>query len=148
MDTPTISEVQTLGRREFQRRLMERLKEMLDAVLEGSYDNPLIFDHELESFSIRKLSPLNVDEEQPLDLEPVFFRPYPLPPDNDVRALVENRQTDETPTTWHLCPKFGRKRRRCNNGYCAWFRMQWINRAVGYDWEGLLSDTLWTRGYR
>ena len=147
MDAPTISELRTLERRELQLHLVERLEQLLDAVLSGSHAEPRMFDDELESLSIRKLSPLDIDEEQPLDLEPIFFRPYPLPPDIDIRTLVKNTPPEHLRPQWVNCQKFDRKR-WCGDTSCAFFQMQWINRAVGNDWRGLLSETPWTEDRR
>ena len=75
MASPIISELRVLERREFRLRLVDRFEQMLETVLSGSLAEPRIFDRELEALSTRKLSPLDIDEDQPLDLEPVFFRP-------------------------------------------------------------------------
>lgn len=120
MDTPTISELRTLERHELQLRLAERREQLLDAVLSGSRAEPRIFDHELESLSICKLSSLDIDEEQPLDLDPIFFRPYPLPPVNDIRTLVQNTQPEHLRPQWVNCQKFDRKR-GCGDTSCAFF---------------------------
>ncbi|KAH6641023.1 hypothetical protein F5144DRAFT_119979 [Chaetomium tenue] len=144
MVSTIISELRALERRRFQLRLVDRLEQMLKAVLPGSLAEPRIFDHELESLSIRKLSPLDIDEDQPLDLELVFFQPYP---DNEIRTLVENShaQAGDARPKWHHCQKFDRKR-WCGDTSCASFQMGWFIEAVGRYQRGVLPKTAWALG--
>ncbi|EAQ86410.1 predicted protein [Chaetomium globosum CBS 148.51] len=76
MASPIISELRVLERREFRLRLVDRFEQMLETVLSGSLAEPRIFDRELEALSTRKLLPLDIDEDQPLDLEPYHCQKF------------------------------------------------------------------------
>ncbi len=92
----------TLGRQKLQpQKLQRRLRRRLGRTLtrlRTRYGSKME-DDELASFSIRKLSPIDVDETAPFDPDPLFFQPYPLHDKVDFRtALVQGvKETDPYP---------------------------------------------------
>ena len=135
------------ARRESQQAAYKQLHATLQEL--DRLDVPVLEDSHLQALGIRKLPDIDVDEHALFDLEPLFFRPYPLDDDEDLPGLVNGSLSldlcDDASTRWKspcvesYCPGD-------NIGldmHCSCSRYDWAHHIAGQYGSGILGKTKW-----
>ena len=115
---------------------LEKLKKQLYTLRQPVFD-----DTELENLSIRKLPALDTDETAPLDLEPLFFQPYPVSDGDDFQSLAQEALEDEEPRWMNMCNEQG-----CTSRQCGIWKERWASRTLGSFGTGIRMNTEWDWG--
>lgn len=140
--SPKMPDTQLLALRQAQRTRVAEMRaelEKLDA------DLHTLDDKQLERWAIFKLPRLDVDQNNPLDLEPLFFQPFPLrdkirecilatPMPGDWKRSCRGEVQSEI--AWWLDES-------CSAAEEAKYRARWCIEAAGTFGQGIMGETDW-----